>query len=79
MDPIELYFSIPKGRDPQTTLRHADRTANVFSFTFTCPFNEYVAEDDGTYRATGPASTASMVKRVMTEQEGLEFVREAAI
>lgn len=73
-----FYVRIPATeRNPAWRVKHADETVNVMSAFFKAPHGTPVAEPDGTYEVRAPApSSVSLVRRMLTEHEGLEIVRE---
>lgn len=72
-----FYVRVPEGQDEAWRVKHADETVNVVSAFFTAPHGIPVPQPDGTYevRALAP-STVSIVRRMLTEHEGLMIVRE---
>lgn len=68
---------VPEGQNEAGRVKHADETVNAAGACFTAPHGVPVPEPDGTYevRALAPSSV-SIVRRMLTEHEGLIIVRE---
>ena len=79
----QLWVTLPDGgiATPER-MRHADQTLNAFGAMFSVPPESEglpVADEDGSYevRVLGASDLAlGMVRRALTEHEGLSIVRE---
>lgn len=75
-----FYVRVPAGQDEAWRVKHADATVNVVSAFFLAPHGTPVPGPDGIYEVRAPApSSVSIVRRMLTEHEGLIIVREESL